>query len=176
MRNWRPLLSVVAVLSIASFARSADAPGGGAEQKVLDRELGTWKNTYKVLKTEWTPQERAGTERVVVTRAVGGRFVQAASEDGDGSSSMRLLTYDEHARGYRGWWFSSAGQTAEHRGTWDGESKTLTWTSVGDAARVTTVQTRFVDDDHTVWDVTVKDAAGRTLFRMEGTGVRAKEA
>jgi hypothetical protein len=165
----------MAILTIASTARSADPPLNGAEQKVLDKEVGKWRNSYKCLRAEWTPQETTGTDEVTAIRVLGGRFVQEISEHSDKTSSMRILTYDSQKKCYRGWWFSSGGQTTEHTGKWDNESKTMTWSSVGEPAFQTTVSNRFLDDNHSTWDVTVKNPAGKTLFRMEGKSARAKE-
>jgi hypothetical protein len=170
----RSLAVFLTLIAIPSGTRSADAPPDGPEQAVLDKCVGKWRNTYKVPKAEWTPQEKSGTADVSAVRAVGGRFVEEKSEHSDGTSTMRVLTYDPQRKCYRGWYFSSAGQTAETTGKWDGDSKTMTWTSVGEAAFTTTVVNRFVDDDHANWDVTVKDGTDTTLFRMEGTSVRVK--
>jgi hypothetical protein len=146
-----------------------------AEQKTLERFVGDWKNAYKIHQSDWTPKEKTGTSKVAARRILGGRYVQETSEDSDKTSSMRLLTYDADKKSFRAWWFSSEGHSLEHVGSWNGDAKTMTWKSVGKAP-VTTVTGRFDDDDHMTWDVTVRDAAGKTVFQMDGTCVRAKTA
>lgn len=168
----RRLLCLV-ILLFATPVRAADPPLDSPEQKVLDKWLGRWRTTYKTPKAEWTPEEKAGTADVTNVRVIGGRFLQEAAEHSDKTSATSLYTYDAEKKRYRGWWFSSAGQTAEWTGTWDAATKTMTWTSAGEFPA--TARHRFVDDDNTEWDVTVKDAAGKIMFRMEGKGVRAKE-
>ena len=168
------LLFMVAVLFvIASPIQSADPPAT-SEQKVLDKWLGSWRTSYKLPKAVWTPEEKSGTAEMTTSRVLGGQFVQEKSEHSDKTSSMLMLTYDTQKKCYRGWWFNSSGQTAEHTGKWDADAKTMTWTSVGEGAFTTTVKHRFVDDDNTDWDVAVKDDKGKMLFRMEGKSVRKK--
>jgi hypothetical protein len=50
----------------------------------------------------------------------------------------------------------------------------MTWTAKQDG-NTTTTKHRFVDDDNAEWAVLVKDGNGKSLFRMEGKGVRVKE-
>jgi Protein of unknown function (DUF1579) len=171
----RSLSLVAALLALATSAFSADLPLDSPEQKVLDKWVGRWRTSYKLPKAEWTPEEKTGTAELTTSRVVGGRFVQDRSEHSDKTSTSSIFTYDAAKKCYRGWWFSSTGHTSESTGKWDGDSKTMTWNSVGEAAFTTTVRYHFVDDDHTEWDVTVKDPTGKLLYRLEGTSGRVKE-
>lgn len=58
---------------------------------------------------------------------------------------------------------------------WDARTNTMTWTSEQDGF-VTTVKSHFVDADQIEWDVLTKDAAGKTMFLMNGKSVRVKKA
>jgi Protein of unknown function (DUF1579) len=168
-------LVVVAVLAAASATRSADPPAATPEQKVLDKWLGSWRTSYKLPKAEWTPEEKKGTAELTDSRVVGGQFVQEKGEHSDKTSSILMLTYDAEKKCYRSWWFSSTGQTAEATGKWDADTKTMTWSSVGEPAFTTTTHHRFVDDDTVEWDVVIKEGTAKVLFRMEGKSVRVKE-
>lgn len=167
-------LCLVAVLVLASPALADDAAIDSPEQKVLDQWLGHWHTSYRILKAEWTPEEKTGTAELVTMRVVGGRFVQEKSEHSDKTSGSLIFTFDDQKKCYRVWWFSSTGQTSESTGRWDAGTRTMTWTSVGETRFSTTVRHRFLDSDTTQWDVTVNDNQGKVLFRMEGKSGRVK--
>jgi hypothetical protein len=167
----RTSVALLAALTIAAPARPADP---SPEQKVLDQFTGTWKSTFKTLKSEWTPEEVAGTSTVTGERVLGGAYLQEKHANGDGTSGLVLRTYDPERKAYRGWWFSSAGHAEESVGTWDEKTGTFTWKSEA-AGRTMTITQKFADADTLVWDVAVKAADGKVLFRMEGKATRVKE-
>jgi hypothetical protein len=171
----RSSLAVTALLAVAPPIRSADPPAATPEQKVLDKWLGSWRSNYKLPKAEWTPEEKIGTAKLTCARVVGGQFVQEKAEHSDNTSSVLMLTYDAQKKCYRGWWFSSTGQTSESTGNWDADTKTMTWSSVGDPMFTTTVRHRFVNDDAVEWDVVVRDGAAKVFFRMAGKSARVEE-
>jgi hypothetical protein len=167
-------LIVATVLTATPSIRSADPPLDSPEERVLDKWLGSWRTSYKLLKAEWTPDEKTVTAEVTTSRVVGGRFVQEKSEHSDRSSGSLMLTYDAQMKCYRGWWFSSAGHTNEFTGEWDAGTKTMTWTSKQEA-NTSTTKHRIVDDDNLEWAVIVKDGTGKLLFHSEGKSVRVKQ-
>lgn len=174
MHYLRSVCFVGFLLGAAGMAYPAEAQV--PEQKVLDRFLGTWRTTYKLLKAEWTPEEKTGAADLTYSHALGGQFIQERGEHADKTTNLVMYTYDAQRKSYRSWWFSSTGQTAESTGKWDADAKTMTWTSVGgEQDFTTTARHRFVNDDTFEWDVVVKDAKGKVLFRMEGKAARAKK-
>ena len=169
------LMLAACLISLTSLhSEPAAPPIDSPEQKVLDKWVGSWRTTYKLPKSEWTPEEKTGTAVLTTSRVIGGRFVQEKSEHSDKTSGSLIFTYDAQRKAYRGWWFSSAGYTSESSGDWDAVTKTMTWTSRQDG-NTTTTKHHFVDDDNTEWTVLVKDSNGKILFQMEGKSVRAKE-
>jgi Flp pilus assembly protein CpaB len=143
------------------------------EQKVLDNWLGSWRSTYEQPKVAGA-EEKTGTAELTISRVVGGQFILENSEHSDNTTGSVTSTYDTQKKNYRGWWFSSNGQTGESTGKWDADSKTMIWTSVGEPSPVTTVKQHFVDNDNIEWEVVTRDRAGKELFRMEGKSVRIK--
>ena len=160
----------VALLSAAS-ARPADPPPPSPEQKVLDRFVGTWRTTYTVSKTEWTPEAKVGSATISFGRVLGGAYLQEKSEHSDKSSSLTMWTYDAERKSYRAWWFSSAGHSSESTGAWDGGTKTFTWKATTPTF-TTTARQRFTDDNTYEWDVLVKGDSGNVLYKMEGKSTR----
>ena len=167
-----PLLAVALLLVPSGL--SAGPPVLTPEQKVLDRFTGTWKSSFTAPKAEWTPVEKTGTATVTAERVLGGSFVQEKHANGDGTSGLVLRSYDPERKAYRVWWFSSTGQALESVGTWDEKAATLTSKADATGFSTTTVN-RFADPDTLVWEVSVKGADGRALFRMEGKSVRVKK-
>ena len=161
-------------LLCGAWAGAADAPNS-AEQKVLDRMLGTWRIEATVFKTEWTPETKQVTGRSTFTRVLGGHFVQDQANEPPGEH-LALYTYDPQREAYRAWWFHWSGESIEFTGKWDGETRTLTWTAPAGEGRTVTGQHRFVGDDGAEWSIVVKDDAGKVFFRMEGKSTRVKEA
>jgi hypothetical protein len=170
------VVAIAVLLGLSAIVRSADPPLNSPEQKVLDRFLGSWRTNYKLLKAEWTPEEKQLTADYVTSRELGERFIQERSKHSDGGTGLSLSTYDPERKCYRGWWFSSTGQTSESTGKWDADARTMTWTSTGDQPMATTARQRFVDTDTLEWDVVVRDRTGKVYFRMEGKSTRVKDA
>jgi hypothetical protein len=164
-------LLTAALLGGAARARAAEGPTLTAEDKVLNRFLGTWRSTYKVPKGEANPEERRGTAELTFTRVLGGKFLQERRQLSDKNTNMTMYTYDTERKTYGAWWFSSTGQAAFSTGKWDEETRTMTWTSGEEAVR-TTSHYRFVTDDSVEWDVVIKEK-DRVVFRMEGKNTRA---
>jgi len=72
-----------------------------------------------------------------------GRFIEQSFDAGaiDGSGRVKgrvLMTYDEKKRVYRIWSFFSEGTALETEGTWDQESRTMTWVYRSGQNEVTT--------------------------------------
>lgn len=171
-----PVVSGALALALVSGspARSADPAPPSPEQAVLDRYLGNWTTTYRVGKAEWTPAEKTGSATVTVERVLGGAYLQEKSVRADGTTGLSLRTFDAERKGYRAWWFSSAGQSSESGGTWDAAGKTFTWTATHPDF-TTTARHRFTGDDTFEWSVVVnKVGTGTVLYQMEGKSVRVR--
>jgi hypothetical protein len=169
MRNGllNSILAAAALLGGAAQIHTAEAPAPSPEDKVLNRFLGTWRSTYKVV----TPEERRGTAEVTFARVLGGKFVQERAQHSDKTTDMTMYTYDPEHKTYVAWWFSSSGQTAISVGKWDADTRTMTWTTGEEAIRAT-ARHRFVNDDTVEWDIQIKER-DRVVYRKEGKNTRA---
>jgi hypothetical protein len=133
--------------------------------------LGSWRSTYKILKTALNPEERRGTAESTFAKVLGGKFIQEKRQHSDKTTHLTMYTYDPEHKVYAAWWFSSTGQTAAYEGKWDAEARTMTWTT-GEGAVKTIIRYRFVTDDLVDWDVQVKEK-DKIIGRMEGKNTRA---
>jgi len=160
-------------LLCGAWASAADAPNS-AEKKVLDRMLGTWRVEATIFQTEWSPETKQVAGRDVITRVLGGHFVQDQRVEPPGEY-LSLNTYDPQRKAYRAWLFHRSGESTQFTGTWDGQTQTLAWTAPVGEGRSVTIRSRFVSDDRTDGGVVTKDDAGKVYFRMEGKSTRVTE-
>ena len=151
-----------------------------AEQKVLDRFIGTWRSKHKLLKAKWTPVETAAEADLTYSRVLGGKFVEERGKGKDTNKTQGrvMYTYDTQRKSYRLWRFSSTGQASEAAGRWDADTRTLTWTLVATPGQefTTIARHRFVNDDTFEWDVASKDGKGTVLLRMKGKATRVTDS
>lgn len=152
-----------------------DSGDRSAEQKRLDRFLGTWKTEYRLLKAEWTPEEKSGSATMVFTRELGGQMVRERTKHADGTENTFLTMFDPQQKQYRAWWFSSTGQFNNSTGAWDDAAKAFTWKSNEPVGFTSTAQHRFVGEKLN-WTVLVENSEKIAMYRAEGTSVRVKDA
>ena len=165
--------------SKATSTRAAKESERSAELKQLDRFLGTWNTEYRLPKAEWTPEEKSGSATMIFTRELGGQLVRERTKHADGTENTFLMLFDANQKQYRAWWFSSAaeftGQPNNSTGRWDEAAKAFTWKLTDANGFTTTAQHRFVNDKLD-WTVLVENSQKATMFRMEGTSSRGKDA
>ena len=177
----RYLMSVLIMASLlagtSSHSLSEEQRSGGlsSEQKVLDRFLGDWQQTFTIFEAEWTPNENRGTGTFSSTRILGGQFVQETGKKADGDSHLTLYTYDKKRKSYRMWYFASSGQAGEVAGTWDAKTNTLIWKWDAANGLAGTGTHHFVNDDTYEYSTVIKDKSGKVFFHREGKSTRIKK-
>ena len=159
--------------------RATKKPERLAEDKQLDRFLGTWKTEYRVPKAEWTPEEKSGSATMAFSIELGGKMVRERTKHADGTENTFLMLFDAQQKLYRAWWFSSAteftGQPNNSTGQWDEAAKAFTWKLTDPNGLASTAQHRFVGEKLD-WTVLVENSQKVSMFRMEGTSSRVKDA
>lgn len=141
-----------------------------AEQKVLDRFLGTWNEEKIEYKAKWTPEEKHTTRTCNFTRILDGKFVQQTVEDSEKNSGLQLITFDEQRKCYRFWNFGSniGGPEAPRSANWNEEARTFElFDFPASGGPKPTCQIHFVSDNETDTVYMVQDPAGETLYRTE---------
>ena len=158
-------------------ATSAPVLGLTAEQRVLDRLLGTWDQETTEFKAKWTPNEKHTPGRFTFTRVLGGRFVQETGEDAEKNSCIILYTYDEQRKCYRCWVFGSGfgGPMGPSSAKCNEATRTLEYFSFPEnEGQRPASQMRFVSDGEVVSTYMVQDTARETLFHAEYKMTRMK--
>ena len=160
--------------------RPAMADDGPAEEipelKVLSQYAGDWDLAY----TSKDAPFKRGEYHAKWT--LNGRFLQRTGKLEavfTRPKTLRLqtfLTYDPIAGAYRSSTFLSNGRTLESSGTWDPETRTMTWVSTNrDNKILTTTTETFADDGSYRWtNVSIKE--GRDIGRSTGKATRSSQA
>lgn len=162
--------------TLASWAESgATARPLPPELKVLEKLIGEWDAAAVFRPAEWTPKEERSTSKVTRKWVLDGWFLQDTAEISNGSESISLLGYDAGRKKYRGWWFNSEGDRNKSFGDWDEAGGTMSFRADLKDRLVSTSSVKFIDVDHHVWRVQVKDAGGKLFFDGEWTVTRRKD-
>jgi len=172
------LETLPAPASAAAIDDKKDPPppkAPAAELKVLDRFVGNWDSETTVRLSEGKPRDSKLKGTISVEWTLGSRFVQwKGSSIPAGFEDLQLLTFDAGKKTYRHWYFSSEGIGDDSTGTWDEETRTMTWKGdLRDGSSLLNV-VRFTDKDTQEWKLVVKDKAGKALTEMHGKLTRRK--
>jgi hypothetical protein len=147
---------------------------GPAELKVLEGYLGNWKAETVRRVAEWNPKEVRTTGTVTNEWVLDGRFMQQRGKEFNGAEHIQVRTYDPQNKQFRHWHFDSLGGTASANGTWNEDSKTMTWKAdLGNGITVTNT-VRFVGSDRIEWRVLTRNDAGKVFVDAEGKWTRKK--
>ena len=145
------------------------------ELKVLEKLIGEWDAAAVFKPAEWTPKEERSSSKVTRSWVLDGWLLQDTAKISNGSESISLLGYDPQQKKYRGWWFNSEGHRNKSFGDWDEASGTLSFRADLEDELISTSSVNFIDQNHHVWKVQVKDAEGKLFFDGEWTVARRKE-
>ena len=132
-----------------------------ASRTEYDRLIGEWDAEEIVRPAQWTPKETRTPRKISRKWILDGWFLQDEPADRAGVS---LFSYDPGLRKYRGWWFDSKGNRNKSFGEWNETSQTLSYRAELEGGLFASSSANFVDKDHHVWKVQVKDAAGKLYF------------
>lgn len=141
-----------------------------AELKVLDHYAGIW-----VERVSGKPEVRRRDEGEWI---LDGRFLRQtwtseAQDDAPKASGVTLMTYVREMNVYQSWAFLATGSVIENEGSWDADSKTMTW---GHRAPGTTemifTRVAFPDETTQEWCIVKTDGEGNILRKIAGRSVR----
>ena len=147
-----------------------DAPKRSEELQVLDNYVGTWDcivTSKATANKANTLQERRWSRK--------GSFVLFESFDlTTKMESHYLMTYDPKAKVYRTCYID-ASNTISLLGTWDAQTKTMSWRGKdGDDNRVSGSE-RFIDQDNLEWSLAFTNSDGNVVVELSAKQTRRKE-
>ena len=173
MTRFTLLLAFGLLLLIGSQGSAQQGPAPGIpELEVLSSYVGRWKAKVESEGPFTRGQFAAGW-------ILDGTFVQQAGilASADGSSSFKvttMMTYDQNAKVYRMWVFSSNGSVSTATGTWDAEHKTMTSVQRRGPTTVKTIAD-FSDEGTEKWMIITTNEAGEVVSTLKGVSTRQEE-
>ena len=145
--------------------------------KVLDRWVGTWLSDVIINPCAWLAQGKQQSGIKEVKWILNGRF-QESTVRSDGYEAREIQRYEPYAgqrKKYYKWVFSTERSFGQSywTGTWDEESKAMTWELDYGAVKGTMVES-FADPDADRYDTTLvlKDAEGKVLLDIQAEHTR----
>jgi hypothetical protein len=172
--NMRNLVVALALFLFAAPTMTiADPVQQSGEMKVLNRWLGTWKSLAVIKPSNWFPGGKQRTETKNVEWVLGGHFQQATIRSNE-HEARGIYRYDAQNKVYQSWFFDSEGNTSYWIGTWNEESKTMTWKLDFSVIKGTMVD-RFVAADKYDTTIIMKDIAGNLLLYVQTEHTRVKK-
>jgi hypothetical protein len=150
---------------------SASKPDEASD--VLERFLGNWKTKIQIRHVGPPARELTTVGTAVCKNTLGGAFFEFRSGSiPPGESDLQVMTYDNAAKRFRQWVFSSDGYTHTAEGTWDQETSTLRWKGKSDEATFV-IEDRWVSPDRLDWTLRRTNAQGEVIQTISGTVTRA---
>lgn len=183
------LLTAALALPAAAWAakqketRTAEHPSAepGEIHKAMAKMAGSYTTTSKFwIKPGDKPMESEGVAKL--TSILGGRFLRETASGtmlGKPYQSLKLWGYNSDAGHFESTWIYT-GSTAQMTlvGNSKDDGKTVDWTATvlgkKDAKMTLSVQTRLIDDDHFVVELSMKTPDGKKGPTMETTYTRKK--
>ncbi len=167
----------------AQMAKAKELGAPGANHAVLKSIEGTWMVTSRMwMKPGDAPQESAGTSMMVWI--LGGRFLQQQFKSnwmGQSFEGIGYIGYDNVKKAYVSVWMDSMSTGIfQSTGQYDAVTKTLrdagtfSCPMTGEKERPFRAEWRFVDNDHHIYSMFMKDSAGKEFKSMELHYTRVK--
>ena len=176
MRLITMALAVLTAATLAETVNADDTPKRSAELQVLERFVGTWDfvTTNKPKGGEITTEKTGETRKW----SIGGKFVHFQNpqkENSDWPEFHMLLTYDPATKTYPGILMAGPIRSVVN-GTWDKETKTMTFTGTfGDGGSKLVFKNRFIDKDHCESTGVLKNAKGEVFMKQTFKQSRRKK-
>lgn len=172
------------VFFVGTVAGCTSSPGadqknkGGEEsspEEVLALWVGTWKGKDVIKPTKSNPKELTWEVSLECKWMLGRQFVEEFGEVPANNHKHRYIVgYDATKKVYRDWLFMSDGTTMQSTGSWDAQTKTMTWKAdIGDGSTVVG-KTHFIDADAYEWTALGRDKSGKVFLDMHAERRRVK--
>ena len=143
--------------------------------KVLAQWVGNWQTKVVVKPTKQNPKKSVFTGKIQCQWILNKKFVEEVSVGKNAKIHHRyLLGYDPKKKVYRSWFFASDGTFLESTGTWNAQTKTMTWKTDLRDGTTSNEMHRFIDSDTYEWTSIARDKAGKIILNLYGKHRRIK--
>ena len=170
MRYLAILFTTLAVTASPRTLPADDASKRSEELQVLDSYVGTWDCIV-------TNEATADKTNLVEERRWSRKGTFVLFENFDLTTKMEshyLMTYDPKAKVYRTCYID-ASNTMSLLGTWDAQTKTMSWRGKDGYENRVTGSERFVDKDTLEWSLEFTNPHGNVVAELSGKQTRRKK-
>ena len=170
MRHLTLMLTAVALTASFRSLPADDTPGRSAELQVLDRFVGTWDCVV----TNKTTSEKT---KIVEERRWSRKGTFVLFENFDLTTKKEshfLMTYDPNAKVYRTCYLD-ASNTVTFLGTWDANTKTMSWRGNDGLGNRVTGADRFTNKENLEWSLVFTNPDGKVVTELAGKQTRRKK-
>jgi len=166
---------VTLVFATSLIATSATAQQA-SEVKVLNQWLGSWKSDVVIKSSKWVPERVQWTEKAEVQWIADRHMhMQLIVNGNDEQENLALQRYNQKSKNYEMWTFGPD-NSGYYVGSWDKESRTMTWRYVDFGVGITgKILDHFPNDGKWVQTVILKDKIGSVLLDIQVERTRTKQ-
>ncbi len=164
---------MVCLFSTPLFAQQVEAKDDSKETEVLAKFIGTWDT-----KVETSNGQNAGAE-VVAEWMLDGKFVRRSIKlSHEKVEIQEIMTFDKFEKCFRRWEFRSGDSMPciEYSGTWDEESKTMTWIATTKTGVTRTTKCKFEDDLTQRLEDQIQNSKGKQIGASRALSTNRKKA
>ncbi len=160
---------------LAVPAGTAQGPASAApELKVLEHYVGSW---YTEILSKGLPFTKGPA---LARWILDGQFIEQTGElqDANGTAVFKvktIMTFDPAKKVYRTWTFASDGTMSDSEGTWNANTRVMTFSRKRDDGITTTITADFSTADVETWQIVSKDAGGKVITEIRGKNTRQKK-
>ena len=157
--------------STSGAATTDDTPKRSSEMQVLQRFVGTWDqrmvNTTAAEESTSVEIRRWSTEGTFV-------LMESTQHSAGGPESLMLITYDSDAHVYPACYMFGPAR-GRLTGTWDEQTRTMTWNGTDMSGNKIAGEHRFVDRDQAEWSLVFTAPGGEVVTALSGKQTRRKK-
>ncbi|WP_455379944.1 hypothetical protein [Acidihalobacter prosperus] len=166
------LLVVLATSLIATIAYAQKL----AEAEILNQYVGTWKSDVAFKPSQWFPEGTLWIETNDIQWILDDHLQQMVTSKDEEETNLRIQRYNEKSNRYELWNIPASGDASYWVGSWDEESKTMTWKYVDFGSGFTgKMMDRLTGEGKGITLIFMEDVHGNVLLDGKIEHTRIKE-
>ncbi len=168
------LLIVWVVLATSLLTNVAFAQKS-AEAEVLNHYVGTWKADCVFKPSQWFPEGKRWVETNDFQWILDGHLQQMVTTKDGEETDLRIRRYNEKSKRYEMWSIHASDNSSYWVGSWDEDSKAMTWKFVDFGSGFTgKMVTQITGEGKGETSLIMQDVHGKALFDGQIQHTRTK--
>ena len=170
MKRLMMVLAVVATSLIATAAFAQKSP----EAEVLNGYVGSWKSHVVFKPSQWFPEGKRWVESNEIRWILDGHLQQIESYS-DEEKNLQIQRSNEKSKRYERWDINVSGDASYWVGSWNEESKSMTWKYVDFGSGFTgKIVDRSIAEGKAMTSLFLEDVHGNVLLDGQIEHTRTK--